>query len=141
LHFIGRTPSLIWGRRPQRVALPVPRKVVLGESHVAVEWSDSHLSLCSNKKLREACPCAMCAGEPAAIGASRVIPLAPAAPEGVVATRYAMVGRYAISFVWSDGHSTGIYPYEYLLDMCECDACAAKAAELRLEKGGLISEG
>jgi DUF971 family protein len=24
------------------------------------------------------------------------------------------VGRYALQFVWSDGHSTGIYTFEYL---------------------------
>jgi DUF971 family protein len=82
----------------------------------------------------------MCAGEPPAIGVSRVIRLIPAAPQGLVATTYTMVGRYAISFVWSDGHSTGIYPYEYLLEMCECDICAPKTVELRLGKGGLIPE-
>lgn len=120
--------------------MPVPRKVSLGESLVTIDWSDGHRSISSNRRLREACPCAVCAGEPPAIGVSRVIPLIPAAPAGVAATRYAMVGRYAIAFTWSDGHSTGIYPYEYLLEMCECDACAAKTAGLNLGKGGLISE-
>ncbi len=114
--------------------MPVPRKVSLGESQVTIEWSDGHKSLCSNKRLREACPCAMCAGEPPAIGVSLMIPLIPAAPEGVIATRYAMVGRYAVSFVWSDGHATGIYPYDYILGMCECDSCATKAPELGLAK-------
>jgi DUF971 family protein len=52
-----------------------------------------------------------------------------------------MVGRYAISFGWSDGHSTGIYPYSYLLEMCECAECAAKAAGPKVGRGGLISEG
>jgi DUF971 family protein len=121
--------------------LPVPRKVSLGGSQVAIEWSDGHRSVHSNARLREACPCAMCAGEPPAIGVSRVIPLMVAAPEGIAAERYSMVGRYAISFAWSDGHSTGIYPYPYLLEMCECPACAAKAAGRKVGQGGLISEG
>jgi DUF971 family protein len=121
--------------------LPVPRKVSLGGSEVAIDWSDGHRSVHSNARLREACPCAMCAGEPPAIGVSRVIPLMVAAPEGVSANRYSMVGRYAISFGWSDGHSTGIYPYSYLLEMCECAACAAKAAGPKVGRGGLISEG
>jgi len=81
----------------------------------------------------------MCAGEPPAIGVGRVIPLVVAAPPGVFAVRYQMVGRYAISFAWSDGHATGIYPYEYLLEMCECDVCGAKSAERRVGQGGLIS--
>ena len=82
----------------------------------------------------------MCQGEPPAIGVGRIIPLMVAAPEGIHAERYSMVGRYAISFSWSDGHSTGIYPYEYLLEMCECEACAARAAT-KVGQGGLISSG
>ena len=108
--------------------MAVPRKVSLGETHVAIEWSDGHKWLSPNGRLREACPCAMCAGEPAA------------APAGIAATKYTMVGRYAIAFAWSDGHSTGIYPYEYLLEMCECESCAAKQGRLNPSKGGLIQE-
>lgn len=104
--------------------MPLPRKVSLESSQVTVEWSDGHKSVHSNVRLREACPCAMCQGEPPAIGVSRTIPLMVAAPEGIFAERSIMVGRYAISFAWSDGHSTGIYPYEYLLEMCECEICA-----------------
>jgi DUF971 family protein len=113
----------------------------LGESRVTIEWSDGHKSLHSNKRLREACPCAACVGEPPAIGVSRVIPLIVAAPEGVFAERYSMVGRYAIAFAWSDGHSSGIYSYDYLLAMCECDSCSAKAAGRKVGEGGLIPEG
>ncbi|MDA4117712.1 MAG: DUF971 domain-containing protein [Thaumarchaeota archaeon] len=108
--------------------MPLPKKVTLGPSQVLIEWGDGHRAVHSNKALREACPCALCAGEPPAIGLSRIIPLAPAAPEGVSALKFSMVGRYAISFSWSDGHSTGIYPYDYLLGICECDACAGKRA-------------
>lgn len=122
--------------------MPVPRRVSLGGSQVTIEWSDGHRSVHSNKNLREACPCALCAGEPPALGGSTVIPLMVAAPEGVFAERYSLVGRYAVAFGWSDGHSSGIYTYDYLLDMCECDACAARAAERRVgQAGGLISEG
>jgi DUF971 family protein len=109
--------------------LPLPKKVSLDSSRVVIEWSDGHESIHPNEGLREACPCAMCKGEPPAIGISRVIPLTVAAPQGVRATRYSMVGRYAIAFVWSDGHSTGIYPYDYLLAMCECEACTARRME------------
>jgi len=31
--------------------------------------------------------------------------------------RLAMVGGYAIQPVWADGHSTGIYPFDYLKRM------------------------
>lgn len=35
------------------------------------------------------------------------------------------VGSYAIQFYWSDGHSTGIYTWEYLRAACPCDKCLA----------------
>jgi DUF971 family protein len=33
------------------------------------------------------------------------------------------VGRYALGFDFSDGHNTGIYPFEVLRDLCRCPTC------------------
>jgi DUF971 family protein len=38
------------------------------------------------------------------------------------------VGQYALHFDWSDGHTTGIYSYDYLRRICPCHACMAAAA-------------
>ena len=35
-----------------------------------------------------------------------------------------LVGRYALQFSWSDGHDTGIYPFEVLRETCLCPECA-----------------
>jgi DUF971 family protein len=40
------------------------------------------------------------------------------------------VGRYAYSLVWSDGHASGIYAFEYLRTLCECEACGGASAAL-----------
>lgn len=109
--------------------MPIPEKVSLERSSVAIDWSDGHLSTFTNKALREACPCALCAGEPSALGSGGVVRLAVAAPEGVFAKEYRMVGRYAIAFAWSDGHSSGIYPYPYLIGLCQCADCASRARD------------
>jgi ATP-binding protein involved in chromosome partitioning len=29
------------------------------------------------------------------------------------------VGRYGLQFLWSDGHSTGIYPFEFLRKLAD----------------------
>jgi len=68
----------------------------------------------------------LCRGEANPLGAPRALPILSEAPSNVKPTDYKMVGLYAISFQWSDGHSTGIYPYEYLLQVCECEKCAGK---------------
>jgi DUF971 family protein len=39
------------------------------------------------------------------------------------------VGRYAIQFNWLDGHTTGIYSWEYLRRVCQCSECTFAATE------------
>jgi DUF971 family protein len=40
------------------------------------------------------------------------------------------VGRYALQFNWADGHSSGIYSWEYLRRMCQCAECKLAFAEI-----------
>jgi DUF971 family protein len=85
-----------------------------------IEWKDGHKSQWSFAWLRNACPCATCVeerqksgrkpGEPK-VGSKELLPMyqAPPRPESVTP-----VGRYAISFHWNDGHTSGIYSWDYL---------------------------
>ena len=34
-----------------------------------------------------------------------------------------VVGNYALQATWSDGHSAGIYSWQYLRRICPCPAC------------------
>ena len=40
-------------------------------------------------------------------------------PEDVEALDWMTVGRYALQFLWSDAHDTGIYPYAMLRSLPE----------------------
>ena len=65
------------------------------------------------------CPCAGCVDE-----LTRMSRLEPEmVPEDIYLTAIHYVGRYAIRFVWSDRHETGIFPFEYLRALCPCEAC------------------
>ena len=57
---------------------------------------------------------------------SNVLPMytPPAKPASAHA-----VGRYAIQFNWLDGHSGGIYSWEYLRRVCQCRECTFAAEE------------
>ena len=121
---------------PTEPFLVRPKMVALGETHITIEWSDGHRSVFSNRGLRESCPCALCQGEMNPLGGSRSLPMLPDVRAGIRASEYRMIGLYAIAFAWSDGHSTGIYPYDYLLARCECDACMAERPESLLEPRG-----
>jgi ATP-binding protein involved in chromosome partitioning len=46
------------------------------------------------------------------------------------------VGRYAIRFHWSDGHSTGIYTFEHLRELCPCPICADNAEARAVDRQG-----
>ncbi len=37
------------------------------------------------------------------------------------------VGEYAIRIDWNDGHSTGIYSYDHLRNICPCAECRGKS--------------
>ena len=63
--------------------------------------------------LRRSCPCAVCQGEPDALGRVR----RPVVEHGAGAfelTRFERVGGYGLQLFWADGHGTGIYSIAYL---------------------------
>ncbi|MGO8717679.1 MAG: DUF971 domain-containing protein [Acidobacteriaceae bacterium] len=98
---------------------------------VEIVWKDGHTSQWTFPWLRAACPCATCVEEREADGREpgqakpepkTALPLFKPAlrPKHVQA-----VGRYAISFDWNDGHTSGIYSWHYLRSVCNCEACRA----------------
>lgn len=98
---------------------------------VDVTWSDGHASHYDFAYLREQCPCALCDDErkkKAAVAnsigggsAPAALPMFKPKPKARAA---AAVGNYAIQMEFTDGHSTGIYSFDYLRTICPCDACA-----------------
>ena len=40
---------------------------------------------------------------------------------GPFSTPLLIVGKYAVQFLWSDTHFTGIYPFAMLRDLCTCE--------------------
>ena len=78
-------------------------------------WADGVATEHVPLDLRVACPCAGCVDE---ITGERILDPARI-PAEVMPLQIHYVGRYALTFVWSDGHSTGIYPYEYLRQLGE----------------------
>jgi len=91
---------------------PLIQSAVVG-GELALAFADSTECYLPLERLRRACPCAACQGEPDAMG--RVIrPEAPIGPRGFELLRMEVVGGYALQLFWADGHSTGIYSYDYL---------------------------
>ena len=85
---------------------------LIGEE-LALAFDDGTELYLSLPYLRRACPCANCQGEPDALG--RVVrPQREYSEKSFVLKSHQVIGSYAIQFTWADGHSTGIYSFEYL---------------------------
>jgi len=90
---------------------------------MTLTFDDGHTCTFEVERLRAACPCATCRswrdrGEapwPRA-GQSREVSIEDAE----------LVGAWGISLRWNDGHSTGIYSWDFLRRECPCAECTAQ---------------
>ncbi len=90
-----------------------PRVITKSDpTQVTVEWADGHTSVYSARELRQACPCAGCVDE---VTGRRTLDV-DAVPDDTHTRDVALVGNYALSILFSDGHSTGIYTFRMLRD-------------------------
>ena len=92
---------------------------------ITILWENEHSSKYPLGFLRRICPCAGCQGEtvllhhyPAQINIED--------PNSIGLINIEQVGSYAIRIQWSDGHNSGIYTWNHLLDNCPCDICRDK---------------
>jgi DUF971 family protein len=83
-------------------------------NELAIKWDDGQESFIALETLRRACPCAGCKGETDVMGNVYMSPPQPLRPGAFELTRWGFVGGYALQPQWADGHSTGLYSFEYL---------------------------
>jgi DUF971 family protein len=80
---------------------------------LAINWTDGRKSLYDVVELRRQCRCANCVDE-----MTRKRTLNPDdIPESVRPVKIESVGRYALTIHFTDGHKTGIYPFERLREI------------------------
>ncbi len=104
-------------RRGTRGAQPQARAEA---GFVSVLWPDGEESRIPNRLLRAACQCALCVDEMTGIKT-----LDPSTiPDDIQALEVSRLGNYAIGVTWSDGHSSGIFPWELLRRVAAAVAAA-----------------
>jgi len=82
-------------------------------NELALSWSDGMEQFLMLEKLRRACPCAVCCGEPDVMGRGDA-PAREYKANSFGLRSYDFVGGYGLTFRWGDGHATGIYSYMLL---------------------------
>lgn len=80
------------------------------ENELGFDFDDGSRAAFRLRDLRLACPCALCVDENS--GERLLDP--NTVPEDISIETIQSVGRYAVGILWSDGHRTGIYPYDLL---------------------------
>jgi DUF971 family protein len=86
-------------------------------NELAIKWDDGGEDFILLEKLRRSCPCAGCKGEVDIMGNVYKNPEKLLTPKAFELVRIVSVGGYAVQPVWADGHSTGIYSFDYLKRM------------------------
>jgi len=94
---------------------------------IKIDWKDGHHSEYELQYLRDHCPCASCAGAhgQAPEQSQPPNPLALYKPK-LKMQGVEPVGGYALRIQWSDGHSTGIYTFDYFRRICRCPDCRSE---------------
>jgi DUF971 family protein len=94
---------------------PLEVRAPRGADVMEIDFEDGHRGVYPHAILRGFCPCAMCQGHQ---GPIRYVP-----GGSTELTDLGEVGDYALRLTWADGHSTGIYTFRFLRDLCSCSEC------------------
>jgi DUF971 family protein len=86
---------------------------IIGEE-MAIKWDNGEESFVYLAKLRKACPCAGCKGEKDVMGNLYKGPDKPYKLSSFRIRSIQYIGGYAIQPIWEDGHSTGLFSFDYL---------------------------
>ena len=92
---------------------PTAIKLKRAEGILEVSWSDQTPRRFRVRQLRCACACAGCVDEMTGVRTLDVNAVA----DDIAITDVQLVGNYAVKFVFSDGHDTGIYSWDRLYEM------------------------
>ncbi|HTB98795.1 MAG TPA: DUF971 domain-containing protein [Terracidiphilus sp.] len=121
---------------PRIAMTPQKVRVLLTEGKgVEIDWQDGHRSAWTFAWLRDACPCATCVderineGRKTGEGKPKSAELLPMYKPAAKPASVQPVGRYALQFNWLDGHTAGLFSWEYLRRHCQCAECRFAASD------------
>jgi len=90
-----------------------PNNIQVIGNEIAIAWNDGTETFMELELFRRSCPCAACGGEPDVLGYV-VRPEGQYTGESFEMKRWHIVGGYAMQPTWGDGHSSGLYAFDYI---------------------------
>ena len=92
------------------VDVPSRIRFLTEDSLLCLDWSDGQSLQIPFRALRQLCPSASCVSETTG---QRVLD-PDSVPTDIHPTNVSHTGSYALKIIWSDGHDTGLFTWEYL---------------------------
>ncbi len=97
-----------------------------GANGLFITWSNGTKLELKSEDLRKNCPCAKCKDMRGDVSHSKPLTSKPSLlkildhskEEEIKLVEVSSVGNYAINLIWADSHSTGIYTFELLRNLC-----------------------
>ena len=89
--------------------------VTYDDNAISLEWPDGESLVVRNKDLRASCQCAVCVDE---FSGERKV-TRDQIPDDIKPEEVRPLGNYALYIKWSDGHSTGFFPYSLIREVAE----------------------
>ena len=87
--------------------------VTSDEQNITLTWPDGTKTVVENRELRMQCRCALCINE--MTGRKQLE--GKKIPQDIKPVKTTPLGNYAIGIDWSDGHTSGIYPYTLIKEV------------------------
>ncbi len=94
----------------QKISKEQAPKIELTPTHLLMKWTSGDEKRINYFDLRNSCRCALCVDEYTGVKLLNEAHI----PHDIRALESTALGSYAVALKWSDGHSSSIYPYEYL---------------------------
>lgn len=115
----GKEYENIWGTLIEQIQREMGKRrantllspeIRIEGNKLTIDWRDGKFSSISFAELRRACRCAYCVNE--LTGEPILKP--EEVPEDIKIEQFQILGHYALSIFWSDGHTSSIYPWDFI---------------------------
>jgi DUF971 family protein len=111
-------------KQPDPATRPIKIERLKEAQKLRIQWADGHTCEMDYHYLRQSCPCASCSQSP-----QKEATLSASGPSLQI-EEISLVGTYAVTPVWSDGHDTGIYSFRFLRELCPHEGKGSEAPRL-----------
>jgi DUF971 family protein len=92
---------------------PAAFRALTDKACIEIEWRDGTTDRLPFRFVRGRCPCARCVDEMTGVRTLDVNTI----PADVALKQVEPCGNYAVKIVWSDGHESGLFTWEYLAEL------------------------